>query len=88
MPENEKGHSGIKCYQIDFANIGIPIYMRKWSFVASNSHTTWHLRSSFYLSNPVDDSIVTLQGMELNRSQPTSSDSALVQMWFDWKEMK
>ena len=86
VPENEKGHSGIKCYQIDFANMGMPIYMRKWGFVPSNSHTTWHLRSSFYLRNPVDDSIVTLQGMELNRSQPTSGDSALVQMWF--KEME
>ena len=86
MPENEKRYSVNEYYKIDFTNTGIPIYMRKSSFEPSNTDSVWHLQSRFYIRNQQDDSIVTLQNMELNSAIPNSKNPVLVQMWF--KEME
>lgn len=83
VPENEKTYAGNKYHKIDFTNIGIPIYMRKFNFYPSNYHTTWHLKSLFYLQNPQDDLIVKLQNMEVNYCIPDSAKPVLVQMWFE-----
>lgn len=81
VPENEERYSGSTYHQIDFTNMGIPIYMRKSNYTPSNQYTTASLKSGFYLRNPLDDSIVTLQNMGL----PDGSEPEIVQMWF--KEM-
>lgn len=86
VPENEKKYYSNMYYKIDFTNMGIPIYIRKSSFYPSNSYAAWHLKALFYLQNPLDDSILTLQNMELNSSIPSSRNPVLVQMWF--KEME
>ncbi|MBD5493443.1 MAG: hypothetical protein HDR12_03415 [Lachnospiraceae bacterium] len=86
VPENEKRYSVNEYYKIDFTNTGIPIYMRKSSFEPSNTDSVWHLQSRFYIRNQQDDSIVTLQNMELNSAIPNSKNPVLVQMWF--KEME
>lgn len=84
VPENEKIYADNKYHKIDFTNIGIPIYMRKSNFYPSNYNTTWHLKSLFYLRNPQDDLIVTLQNMEIdpNSFASVNRKPALVQMWF------
>lgn len=82
VPENEKTYAGNKYHKIDFTNIGIPIYMRKFNFYPSNYYTTWHLKSLFYLQNPQDHSIVALQNMEVNCNIPDRAKPVLVQMWF------
>ena len=85
VPENEEIYSSNTYHQIDFTNMGIPIYMRKSNHEPSNYYTTWCLISRFYLRNPLNDSIVTLQNMEINNAVPDSSKPEVVQMWF--KEM-
>ena len=80
VPENDRYYSNTY-HQIDFANMGIPIYMRKSNHEPSNYYTTWCLISRFYLRNPLNDSIVTLQNMEI----PFDYEPEIVQMWF--KEM-
>lgn len=85
VPENEERYYSNTYHQIDFANMGIPIYMRKSNHIPSNYYTTWHLRSFFYLRNPLDNSIVALQNMEINHYVPDDRYPVLVQMWF--KEM-
>ncbi len=90
VPENEGRYDSSEYHKIDFANIGIPIYMRKSNFYPSNTSTTWHLSSLFYLRNPLDDSIVTLQNMEIDPNPFASGNRqpALVQMWFKEREGK
>lgn len=88
VPENEKGYADNTYHQIDFTNTGIPIYMRKSNFLPSDRNSTWHLKSLFYLRNPQDDSIVTLQNMELKDSAPDRRSPRLVQMWFKRMEGK
>ena len=84
VPKDEEKYNGNKYYQIDFANMGIPIYMRKSIFTPPNYYTTLHIRSPFYLRNPLNDSIVTLRNMELD-PYLDSRYPIFVQMWF--KEM-
>ncbi|MDE5598945.1 MAG: hypothetical protein K2J04_14105, partial [Lachnospiraceae bacterium] len=80
VPENDV-YASNTYQQIDFTNMGIPIYMRKSNHIPSNYYTTWSLISRFYLRNPLNDSIVTLQNMKISGS----SEPEVVQMWF--KEM-
>ena len=84
VPKDEEKYNGNKYYQIDFANMGIPIYMRKSIFTPPNYYTMLHIRSPFYLRNPLNDSIVTLRNMELD-PYLDSRYPIFVQMWF--KEM-
>ena len=77
VPENDRYYSNTY-HQIDFTNMGIPIYMRKSNYEPSNYYTTASLVSSFYLRNPLDDSIVTLQNMKISGG----SGPEVVQMWF------
>ena len=86
VPENEKQYARNEYYRLDFANIGVPVYIRKSSFIPSNSMTIWHLKSSFYLQNPEDGSITKLDKLEVGYSAPVAGEIALVQMWF--KEIK
>ena len=81
VPESERRHIIGMYYQIDFTNMGIPIYMGRFIYTPSNYYTTASLVSSFYLHNPLDDSFVTLQNMKISGS----SEPEVVQMWF--KEM-
>lgn len=86
LPEDGKTNRRDTCYQIDFLNIGIPIYIRKSNFIPSNYNSTWHLKSCFYLQNPEDSSISMLENMEVNHYLPNPLQPSLVQMWF--KEME
>lgn len=67
-------------YKSDFANQGIPIFMRKSLFAPSNSRTTLHLKASFYLYNPKNEEVLKLNKLELNKYLPL--DRELIQMWF------
>ena len=80
VPENDRYYSNTY-HQIDFTNMGIPIYMRKSNHMPSNYYTTWCLISRFYLRNPLNDSILTLENMKISFDH----EPELVQMWF--KEM-
>ncbi len=82
LPENDETNRSDTCYQIDFMNIGIPIYIRKSNFIPSNYNSTWHLKSSFYLRSPKNGSIKTLENMEINHYLPNPLQPELVQMWF------
>lgn len=86
VPENERRYYSNEYHKIDFANIGIPVYMRKSNFYSSNTYTTWFLKCLFYLRDPMEDSIVELENMEIYPSAPPCDKVKLVQMWF--KEME
>ncbi len=86
VPANEELYFSNEYYMIDFANMGVPVYMRKSSFIPSSYRDIWHLRSSFYLQNPEDDSITELDKLEIGYSATGMGKPALVQMWF--KEIK
>lgn len=85
VQENEERYFSNEYYRIDFANIGVPVYMRKSSFIPSSYRDGWHLRSNFYLQNPDDDAITELDKLEIGYST-SMGEPALVQMWF--KEIK
>ncbi len=83
VPEND--HYYMNTYhKADFANIGIPVYMRKSNLVPSTYRDTWHIRCKFYMQNPVDASVVTLEELEIDDDLLWEID--MVQMWF--KEME
>ena len=86
VPENERRYYSNEYHKIDFANIGIPVYMRKSNFYSSNTYTTWFLKCLFYLRDPMENSIVELENMEIYPSVPDWDKVKLVQMWF--KEME
>lgn len=67
-------------YKIDFANLGIPVYMTKSIFTPSDYRSTQHLRAKFYIYNYQDDSYVELENLELGKYLPL--DIELEQMWF------
>lgn len=56
--------------------------MRKSEFIPSNYNTKWHLKSSFYIQNPKDNSISELDKLEIGYSVSIPNEVALVQMWF------
>ena len=82
IPENCEKYWDNEYYWIDFANIGVPVYMRKSEFIPSNYNTKWHLKSSFYIQNPKDNSISELDKLEIGYSVSIPNEVALVQMWF------
>jgi hypothetical protein len=75
LPEE---HPWMKYRKVDFANIGIPIYMRKANHVPSNYNSTWYLKVRFFLYNS-DDSVIELDNLEIYDF--TRSKHKLVQMW-------
>lgn len=66
-------------YKIDFANMGIPIYMIKSVFESSDYRSTQHLNAKFYINDYQDDSPIELENLELGSSP---NDIQLEQMWF------
>lgn len=82
IPEDEEQYFSNEYYKIDFANIGIPVYMRKSNLIPSSYRDIWHLRSSFYLQNSKDTSICELNEMEIGDTAPIVGEASLVQMWF------
>ncbi|MBP3475837.1 MAG: hypothetical protein J6K48_05915 [Lachnospiraceae bacterium] len=64
-------------HKIDFANIGVPVYMRKSNFIPSNS-LCWHATGEFYLYDKAQDSAIALENMDLS----WSPNIELVQIWF------
>lgn len=79
VEKNESIYSENHYYKIDFANIKLPVYMRKSNFIPSNG-LCWHAKSEFYLYDTVQDSVIVLENMELPDYQ--QADRELVQIWF------
>lgn len=67
-------------HKIDFANIGIPIYIRKATYTPSNYGTTWHFRAKFYIYESESNTVKELDKLELGKNVHTTKE--LVQMWF------
>lgn len=67
-------------YKIDYANIGIPIYIRKSNHIPSDYRSTWHLRAKFYVNDIKSNSVQELKHLELGKELPLNNE--LVQMWF------
>lgn len=82
VPEDEEKYFSNEYYRIDFANIGVPVYMRKSNLVPSSYRDIWHLRSVFYIQNPEDDLISELDKLEIGYYAPAAGEVVLVQMWF------
>lgn len=73
-------------YRIDFANVGIPIYITKSVFTPSDYRSTQHLRVKFYINNKHDCMARQLENLELGKHLPTGIE--LEQMWFKKIENK
>lgn len=86
FPEDEEKYLSNDYYRIDFANIGMPVYLRKSNLVPSSYRDIWHLRSTFYMLNPEDNLASRLDKLEIGSSAPATGEVSLVQMWF--KEME
>ena len=71
-------------HKADFANIGVPIYMRKSNFIPSDYRNVWQFKCRFFLQNPENDSVWELDQMEIGASGavPYQDRLVLVQMWF------
>ena len=65
--------------KIDLANIGIPVHMRKSNFIPSNYWNSWHLKTRFFIEDPINENIRELDKMRIEES----SFGGLVQMWFE-----
>lgn len=66
---------------IDFANIGVPVYMEKTNLIPSNTYMTWLLRTKFYLCDEQGE-LTELENLELNASSAFATELTLVQLWF------
>lgn len=73
-------------YKTDFANIGLPIYIRKSNHIPSDYRSTWYLKAKFYIYDLETNSAMELDNLELNNYSP--SGTKLVQMWFKEIEQK
>lgn len=73
---------GIRNEQIDFANLGVPIYFEKANMIPSSTRNTWYLRSRFYIVDPRDHSEVELEDLEVGKYIPPQNTLRLVQLWF------
>lgn len=82
VQENEKQYLNNEYYWIDFANIGVPVYMRKSNLVPSSYRDIWHLRSVFYIQNTENNLINELNKLEIGYYAPVAGEVVLVQMWF------
>lgn len=75
-------------FQIDFASIGVPVYMRKSSFIPSSSGKEWFLRARFYIADPERGAVETIEDLEelenlrIENDEPPKSRMSLVQLWF------
>lgn len=67
-------------YKIDFANLGVPVYINKSNHAPSNYNSTWYLKAKFYIYNHITDSVMELDNLELGKSNQIGKE--LVQMWF------
>lgn len=70
----------VSCHGIDFANIGVPVYLEKSNLIPSNTYMTWLLRARFYLCDEQGE-LTELEHLELNESS-VPSELTLVQLWF------
>lgn len=86
LPDNKGICRSVTCHQIDFMNVGLPVYIKKSNFIPSNYRSKWHLKSRFYMQQSKDGSVMTLENMEINHDLPDPLRPELVQMWF--KEME
>lgn len=80
--ENEERYFDNEYHRIDFANIGVPVYIEKSGFIPSSHNAIWHLNSKFYIRNPKNNAINKLDKLEIGYSSPAAGEAALVQMWF------
>lgn len=75
-------------YEIDFANIGVPVYMRKSNFISSGSGNEWFLRARFYVADPEEETVENIEDLEelenlrIENYEPPKSAMCLVQLWF------
>ena len=69
-------------YQIDFANIGVPVYMRKHSRFPQ--HFPCFVRAEFYLCDEERDEVLKLENMGLgvDSSYPFGLGLEIQQIWF------
>ncbi|MDE7435991.1 MAG: hypothetical protein K2N01_09295 [Lachnospiraceae bacterium] len=70
----------VPCHGIDFANIGVPVYLEKSNLIPSNTYMTWLLRAKFYLCDEQGE-MTELEYLQLNESG-LPSELTLVQLWF------
>ena len=79
--ENEQ-YGKTDYYQIDFANIGVPVYLRKHSRFPP--HFPCFVRAEFYLCDEEWDEVLKLENMGLgvDSSYPFGLDLELQQIWF------
>lgn len=69
-------------YQIDFANIGVPVYMRKHNHFPP--HFPCFVRAEFYLCDEEQNEVLKLEnmGLEVDSSYPFGLDLEIQQIWF------
>lgn len=67
-------------HKIDFANLGVPVYIRKSSHIPSDYRSTWHLKAKFYIYDSQNNSAIELNNLELGKYLPQGME--LVQLWF------
>ncbi|MBD5531048.1 MAG: hypothetical protein HDQ98_02425 [Lachnospiraceae bacterium] len=76
-------------YEIDFANIGVPVYMRKSIFIPSSSGEELFLRAHFYVADPEAGAVETMEDLEelenllIENDASPKSAMTLVQLWFE-----
>lgn len=67
-------------HKIDFANLGVPIYIRKSNHIPSDYRSTWYLKAKFYIYDSQNNSAIELNNLELGKYLPQGIE--LVQLWF------
>lgn len=84
VPSVDEVYFGSNYYKIDFANIGVPVYMRKSNFIPSNYRTVWQFKCRFFLQDLENDCVCELERLEIGAEAipPASNRPNLVQMWF------
>lgn len=65
---------------IDFANLGIPVYLTKGLYFPDTSHDSMCLLSEFYIRDSQKDSFIELEKLRLDLE--TSRELKLIQLWF------
>lgn len=68
----------IECCIMDFANLGVPVYISKYLYFPSNG-LTMHIIANFYIVNAQTKSVVMLDNLTQDDRPPNLK---LIQMWF------
>lgn len=69
-------------YRIDFANMGIPVYIRKSNLIPSSYRDVWQLRIRFYLQDGNAGSVKELEKLQIGAYAAEKEKPRLVQLWF------